>query len=136
MQYPDPPKTIGDHIKKRRLQLGLRATHVAKLLKVSTDTVYNWEKNRREPMVHLIPRITQFLGYLLPLLNRETMGQKIIAYRSAQGMSQRKLALQLNIDPSTLGRWERDECLPNGKLKKRVALLFRTVLRKDESTKE
>lgn len=128
MQYTDPPKTIGDHLKKRRYDLGWGATHVAKLLKVSTDTVYNWEKNRRKPMVHLIPRITQFLSYIPPFFNRETMGQKIIAYRQARGMSQRKLALQLEVDPSTLGRWERDESSPIGELKTRLEPFFKKCL--------
>jgi len=122
---------MGDHIKKRRLQLGWGATHVAQLLKVSTDTVYNWEKNRRRPMVHLIPRITEFLGYVPPFFHGQTTGQKIVAYRHVRGMSQRALALTLKVDPATLGRWERDESSPRGELKTRLELFLRVVLSGD-----
>jgi len=127
--------TMGDHIKKRRLQLGMGATQLAALLKVSKDTVYNWEKSRRVPMVHLIPKITQFLGYTPPLFNGQTIGQKIVAYRHVRGMSQRALALTLNVDPGTLGRWERDESSPTGELKLRLELFLRVVLSGDSGDK-
>src|SRR3990167_3741304 len=38
------PKTLGEHIKRRRLELGLEQKDVAKQLGVTTDTVLNWEK--------------------------------------------------------------------------------------------
>jgi len=104
-QYTDPPKTIGDHVKKRRLQLGWGATQLGVLLNISKDTVYNWEKNRTDPMVHLIPRITEFLGYIPPLFAGQTTGQKIVTYRQVRGISQRAFALELKVDPGTLGRW-------------------------------
>jgi len=43
-------------------------------------------------------------------------------------MSQRALALTLNVDPTTLGRWERDESLPTGKLKLRLEPFFEEIL--------
>ena len=79
-------------------------------------------------MVHLIPRITQFLGYTPPLFAGHTTGQKIVAYRHVRGISQRALALKLKVDPGTLGRWERDESLPTGKLKTRLEPFFRECL--------
>ena len=85
-------------------------------------------------MVHLIPRISQFLGYIPPMFSRQTTGQKIIAYRHVRGTSQRKLALQLEVDPATLGRWERDESLPTGKLKLRLEPFFREILSGDGRT--
>jgi len=72
--------------------------------------------------------IIEFLGYTPELFNRDTTGQKIIAYRHVRGMSQKKLALQLKVDPATLGRWERDESLPRGKLKLRLEPFFTEVL--------
>lgn len=52
-------------IRKRRLQLGWGATNLAQVLKVSTDTVYNWEHNRSSPAIRFMPGITLFLGYAL-----------------------------------------------------------------------
>ena len=40
------------------------------------------------------------------IADRQTTGQKIVVYRHVRGMSQRALALKLNVDPGTLGRWE------------------------------
>ncbi|HTY11524.1 MAG TPA: helix-turn-helix transcriptional regulator [Bacteroidota bacterium] len=85
-------------------------------------------------MVHLIPRLTQFLGYTPPLFHGQTTGQKIVTYRHVRGMSQRALALELNVDPGTLGRWERDESFPTGKLKTRLELFFTEILSGDGRT--
>jgi len=79
-------------------------------------------------MMHQIPEITKFLGYALPFLNRETTEQKIVAYRHPRGMSQKKLAIQLRVDSSTLGRWERDGSFPTGKLKLRLEPFFGEIL--------
>jgi len=126
--------TWGDHIKKRRIELELIQREVAQKLGVNETSVYDWEKDRTDPMVHLIPRITQFLGYTPPLCNRETTGQKIVAYRHIRGMSQRALALELKVDPGTLGRWERDEISPTGELKLRLEPFFRECLSGDGTT--
>jgi transcriptional regulator with XRE-family HTH domain len=49
-------------------------------------------------------------------------------------MSQRSLALKLKVDPGTLGRWERDESFPTGKLKLRLEPFFREILSGDGKT--
>ena len=36
---------------------------VAKVLGVNTSTVTNWEKHHSEPMMWVIPKIIEFLGY-------------------------------------------------------------------------
>ena len=95
---PKPPKlpkilkNRGDHILKLRLELKLLQREVAQILGVNETSVYDWEKHRTDPMVHLIPRITQFLGHTPPFFNRKTTEQKIVAYRRLRGMSQRALA--------------------------------------------
>jgi transcriptional regulator with XRE-family HTH domain len=63
LTYPDTLETIGDHIKIRRLDLGLLQKDVARQLGVTTCTVTNWEKNYSSPKLHLIPRVIAFLGY-------------------------------------------------------------------------
>ncbi len=132
-KIPKVLTTWGDHIKKRRIELGLLQREVAERIGVTEASVYDWERHRTEPMVHLIPQITQFLGYTPPLFARQTTGQKIVAYRHVRGMSQRKLALQLKVDPATLGRWERDESLPTGELKLRLEPFFREILSADRT---
>ena len=125
--YPKTIRTIGDHLRKRRLDLKLYQKDVAKLIGVTTDTITNWEKNRVGPTLRFIPTIIEFLSYD-PLPNSEsTVGQQLKQYRRKKGLSIKKLARDLGIDPTTLARWERGKIEPKGKLKERVNLLLRNL---------
>ena len=62
--YPQALKTIGDHIRKKRLDLGLLQKEVAQHVGVDTNSVTNWEKGHTSPRLHIIPRIMEFLGYV------------------------------------------------------------------------
>jgi transcriptional regulator with XRE-family HTH domain len=55
--------TWGDHIKKRRLELGLYQKQVAKQLGVDETTVHNWERNYTRPALRFLPGIVRFLAY-------------------------------------------------------------------------
>ncbi|MBI5450172.1 MAG: helix-turn-helix transcriptional regulator [Gammaproteobacteria bacterium] len=52
---------MGEHIKKRRLELGLTQKEVSEILGVASFTVLNWEKGKTDPMAGLMPRIVHFL---------------------------------------------------------------------------
>jgi transcriptional regulator with XRE-family HTH domain len=54
--------TIGDHLKKRRLDLGLSRRQVAGRLGVDQASVGNWENGRATPQARYLPKITAFLG--------------------------------------------------------------------------
>src|SRR5713226_8085882 len=54
--------TLGDHLRKRRLDLGLLQSAVARELGVAETTVYNWERDRAAPSIRCIPAIVKFLG--------------------------------------------------------------------------
>lgn len=64
--YPKELKTLGDHLRKKRLDLGLSQKEMAVRLCVSVGTLYNWEKSLTSPQ-RLIPRIQDFSGYCLLL---------------------------------------------------------------------
>ena len=61
--YPKQLKTLGDHIRAKRLDLGLFQKDIAGIIGVTTDTITNWEKNRNQPMRWLNLKINKFLGY-------------------------------------------------------------------------
>ncbi len=86
---------------------------VAKLLKVSTNTVTNWELNRTEPKHRLLPAIVEFLGYN-PLPEGESVSTQLVLHRKALGLSQKEMARRLGVNPGTLSRWERGERKPSG----------------------
>ena len=62
-KYPEQLRALGDHIRARRLYLGLLQKEVAGIIGVTTDTITNWEKGRNRPMLSHYLKICKFLGY-------------------------------------------------------------------------
>ena len=111
--YPSSPETLGDHIRKRRLDLKLYQKQVAEILGCDEDSVCYWENNRTSPALKFIPKIIQFLGYNpYGNISSRSLGESIITYRHVLGITQEELALRLGVDPGTLGKWERNERIP------------------------
>jgi transcriptional regulator with XRE-family HTH domain len=108
VRIPIEPKTIGDHIRKRRLELKLLQKNVAKHLGVCQPCAYNWESNTSQPDIAYMPAVIRFLGYN-PLPSVEGLGAQLVQRRTALGLTQKELARRLGVDPSTLARWERGE---------------------------
>ncbi len=52
-----PNETLGQKIRKLRLEKGLKQVELAKVLGVSEDTVRNWEKGRTRPVGEFLRRI-------------------------------------------------------------------------------
>lgn len=107
---PDMPLelvTIGDHVKKRRLELGLTQLQVAERLEVEEQTVWYWE-NRKSPWIQLYPVIFDFLGYN-PLPDAATTGGQIRRLRLAKGYSKLRLAKLAGTDEPTIKRIEEDD---------------------------
>ena len=126
-KIPQNPQTWGEHIKKRRLELDLYQAQVASILGVDESTVTNWEKNKTNPTLRCIPEIVEFLGYAPETESETTKGQKMVQYRKLRGINQETMARQLGIDPATLGRWERDESKPVGKLLRKVESFLKNL---------
>jgi DNA-binding transcriptional regulator YiaG len=62
--YPRELNTLGYHLRKVRLNRELSQLDVARILRVTTDTVTNWELNRNQPRAKFAKRIISFLGYI------------------------------------------------------------------------
>jgi transcriptional regulator with XRE-family HTH domain len=105
-QYPKEINSLGDHLRKRRLDLGLLQRGVAAKIGVAEATIWNWERQRNQPEIRFIAPIIQFLGYD-PLPQPESFPERLKTYRLKQGLSQKKLAIKLGIDPSSILRWEK-----------------------------
>ncbi len=109
--YPRKLITLGDHLRKKRLDLNLLQKDAAKILGADDLSIVNWEKNRTEPSLEFLPRIADFLGYVpLPILPEEP-GKRIVVYRRLMGLGQEKLARLLGVDPGTLGKLEKGKLL-------------------------
>ncbi len=56
------PRSLGEHIRRRRLELGLTQWQAGKCLGVSEWTVANWEKGHTKPAAHAQKTVAAFLG--------------------------------------------------------------------------
>lgn len=122
--YPVAPKTLGGHLKKRRMDLGLTQRKVASLLGADEASVWNWENGRSEPELKWLPAILGFFGSD-PRPQAQTLAERLVRFREARGWSQRRLAAELRVDPTTLSRWELGKKDPWGPYVARVNLLLR-----------
>lgn len=59
--YPAKPKTIGEKLIKKRMDMGLFQKDVAKIIGVSTDTITYWEKGRTELNKRNTEKLNKFL---------------------------------------------------------------------------
>ena len=69
----------------------------------------------------------KFLGYDPLQSNATTLGEKIKQYRIQKGLSLRKLAKELGVEPATLTRWEKGEVKPRGRIKERITIFLRNL---------
>jgi DNA-binding XRE family transcriptional regulator len=127
-QNPDYPKeltTLGDHIRKRRLDLGLRQKDVSTTIRVSELTVNGWERHRYSPCLACLPRIISFLTYTPPPFDEipDNVVDRIRLYRRTHGFNQEKLSELIGIDETTIAKWERGEHKPSKKIIEKISIL-------------
>jgi DNA-binding transcriptional regulator YiaG len=60
-----------------------------------------------------MPAVIHFLGYN-PLPPANTWAEQLVRGRTVLGFSQKAFARKLDVDPTTLARWERGEREPRG----------------------
>jgi transcriptional regulator with XRE-family HTH domain len=126
------PKTLGEHLKKRRFSLGLRQEESAVKLNVSCKALSDWETGRIFPSLTMQPRIVEYLGYdpfvVLPVGtpkgnetqgvaflssdSRTTTGQQIRGWRIGLKKTGKQMAAEMGVSVKTLWGWENDLWLP------------------------
>ena len=124
--FPKALLTIGDHIRKRRLDLGLFQRQVALQIGVAEASVWNWEKGGMKPKIRHLPAIISFLGYN-PLPEPDNLSARLVWARSSQGLRRVACARLLGVDPSTLARWETGCGKPSVGHLDTIIKLFKTV---------
>jgi DNA-binding XRE family transcriptional regulator len=111
VSYEREPKTLGQHLKKRRIELGLFQRDLRRRFKLEKETYANWEKDRCCPAMKHWPGIIAFLGRD-PNPEPTTLGERLLTYRRHHGLSRITLATALAVDEGTLWRWEIDQRKP------------------------
>ena len=101
-------RTVGEHIRRHRLELKLTQKQVALLLEVTEFSIINWEKDDWQPSsVFTLHRIVKFLGYDPLQTAPQTLGDRLRTRRREIGWGQRELAEHLSVDPKAVTHWER-----------------------------
>ncbi len=103
-KYPNKINSLGDNIRARRLDLKLLQKQVADQIGVHEQTITGWERNATSSGIHYMLAIIQFLGYD-PLPPANTFPERLATARKGLGLSQRKMAEKMGIDPTTLRSW-------------------------------
>ena len=134
------PQTIGQHLRKKRFELGIRQIEAARRLGVSNRTLSLWECDRVPPAWANQPRIVAYLGYdpfTDPTVGRPrgnetidvaflaqsgplSLGHQIVKRRMELRKNREECAEEMGISARTLQAWETNRYQPSSALLKRL----------------
>ncbi len=95
--YSETPQTLGEHLKKRRRELGLLQREAAAHMGILTETYANWEKDKTKPVASQFRPVVAFLDYD-PTPAPQSLKERFGARRRALGMTFSQAALHLGWD--------------------------------------
>ena len=119
------PVSIGDHIRKIRMELKLLQKDLARICGVTEDCIRNWEKNRSAPQIRFFRRIISFLDYMPFEVDLTTLSGKLKAYRHINGISQKQFGKVLGVDGATVCSWELEENKPHKAIMEKIDLMLK-----------
>ncbi|MFZ5684278.1 MAG: helix-turn-helix domain-containing protein [Pseudomonadota bacterium] len=82
-----------------------------------------WERDEREPFVHLYPGVIRFLGYE-PWPKPTYLREALLAERRRRGWSLAQAAQALGVDEGTWRRWESGEWRPMARATQALSALL------------
>jgi transcriptional regulator with XRE-family HTH domain len=110
--YPHDPQTLGELVRRRRMDLGLTQRTLAKKLACLQETVLQWEQDVCVPLARRWPRIEAVLGAgLVP--DPPGLAGRIRAARLQLGLTQAELAAKAGVDVRTIRNAERGLRVPS-----------------------
>ena len=102
--YPDFPKTLGEHLRKGRLDLGETQEQAASRFGVTFTSYNGWEADRIAPKVWHWPKVIQFLGHD-PNPAPTNFDEALTSLQRRHGLPRELLAARLGIERKTLFNW-------------------------------
>ena len=134
---PKEPKTIGECLRKRRLELGIVQLEAARRLGISTVTLSRWECDKVYPTWNHQPDLIAYLGYDpfpscglrdphgneplgVAFLSTGTLGDRIRTRRLELKLTAKECAQKLKVDAKTLHGWENNRHQPSAGAKTRI----------------
>lgn len=124
IKHPIELLTLGDHVRKKRIESSLLQKDVATIFKVCEDTITGWESGRTKPEVRYYPAIVRFLGYSPFELPDDTLAKQVKHYRYQHGLTPREFGKLVSVDASTVRAWELSLSVPKLKSQNRLTELI------------
>lgn len=90
-----------------RIERGQYQSEIAKMFRVTTDTVTNWELNRSKIERIYLPVIEEYLGYLPEGYELTILARKLIQYRWERKISIKQIAREIGVDYSCITNAEK-----------------------------
>lgn len=125
VSYPQNPITLGEHIRRRRMDLNMSQASVARSLGIVEDCITYWENHRSEPKVSYYPRILMFLGYSPWQFDTSTLQGRLKEYRYRHGLSYKKFGTIFGMDAGHIRKLEEGSTVP---FRKTIAKLEQLLL--------
>ncbi len=113
--YPVNPKTIGEHIRKKRMDDIFMQSDIANIIGVSEGSIWNWE-NGTHPSVKCVPGIIKYLGYI-PFEspeNGDTIG-RLRYFKLINGLTIKQLGKTMGRSHEQLTDWISGRTKPSKK---------------------
>jgi len=122
IEITQEPVTLGDHLRRRRLELGLYQKDVAAQIGVTTSSIWNWEHGWTIDLRY-IPRVIEFLGYN-PIPCPDDVLEKLAWFRQVNGLTLEQLGAEIGRDPEQLSDWLSGRHIPGRRNRKEVELFL------------
>jgi transcriptional regulator with XRE-family HTH domain len=104
--YPLNPTSIGQFLRRRRLDKEMLLREVAELIGVHTSVVAEWESGRKNPKAHYYPKLINFLQFI-PFASRSKAHNHLFNfYRLVLGYSRREVASLVGVSYYMIYRFE------------------------------
>lgn len=146
VSVPRDPKTLGEHLKRRRVQLGQKQAEAARILGISTVSLSRWELDKGFPSWGYQQAVIDYLGYdpFKDFGIQDPYGNEtgFVAFSSAEGLApiglllhRRRLELKLTVkecarklgvDPKSVIGWEKGRHEPCRRTRERVKQMLGT----------
>jgi transcriptional regulator with XRE-family HTH domain len=121
--YPKDPKTLGEHLRRRRLDLGLRQRDLAERWGLRSETVAGWERGLSRPSIRQWPKIIELLGFD-PLESGESPLARLEAARRRLGLTRREFAAKVGLDEGSICHWAKGRHRPSSWMAGRIETIL------------
>lgn len=127
--FVENPQTLGEHLKRKRLQANMLQREVAEVLGACHTAYLRWETDQSEPYARYYPAIIAFLGST-PWNTATSRQEQLVQFRRERGLTISEAANRIGVDEGTWGRWEKGIAPIYRKHSQILVALFATPLSK------